>query len=376
MSKKNKVANNFDINSAIFDDSIRDEDLFFKNNEIKNKKKINSHIWVSKYRPKTLHDIIGHDDIKKTLLISIENGNLPHLMFYGGSGTGKTSTSTALIHHLYGDNYDDLADTVLELNASDENGINVVRDKIIKFAGMSINSEKKIKFKIIILDEADAMTSEAQTALKKVMETTCDITRFIIICNYENKIIDAIKSRCASFRFSPIPEKYMIDKLKVIAKNENILLNEEAYKTITYICNGDARRSINTLQNLKYLTQFKEKKEITKKEIHEITSFVSSTYLDNIWDNLLSINMNELRIETMKIINTGYPINYLLLCVKDKIVEEKKFDDKKIAILLSYLGKIERMIISGSDTFIQFLGLLTYINALNKNIVVEEPTIF
>ena len=124
------------------------------------------------------------------------------------------------------------------------------------------------------------------------------------------------------------------------------------------------------------MTQFKEQKEITKKEIHEITSFVSSTYFDNIWDNLLSINMNELRIETMKIINTGYPINYLLLCVKDKIVEEKKFDDKKIAILLSYLGKIERMIISGSDTFIQFLGLLTYINALSKNIIVEEPNIF
>jgi len=373
-SKKNlKFKSITNIGDSIIDDNFKDTDLFEKQNIVKNNF-VNSQMWVNKYRPKSLHDIIGHDEIKKTLLISIEKGDLPHLMFYGGSGTGKTSTVTALIGHLYGNI--NINDTVLELNASDENGINVVRDKIIKFAGMSINEALKIKFKIIILDEADAMTSEAQTALKKVMETTCDITRFIIICNYENKIIDAIKSRCASFKFNPINENLMIEKLKTIAKNENIIMNDNAYKAITNICNGDARRSINTLQNLKYLPEFKEKKEITENEVYNITSFVSPKYLDNIWHKLLNLNMCDLHKQVIHIVNTSYPINYLLLCIKDKILNEELFKDKKKALLLNYLGKVERMIISGSDAFIQLFALLSYINAINKNIYVVEPIIF
>ena len=369
---KEKITIN--IGETIIDEKYGDAEIFNTKDKTQKTYSNNSQMWVNKYRPRTLHDIIGHDEIKKTLLISIEKGDLPHLMFYGGSGTGKTSTVTALIGHLYGDN--NLTETVLELNASDENGINVVRDKIIKFAGMSLNEALKVKFKIIILDEADAMTSEAQTALKKVMETTCDITRFIIICNYENKIIDAIKSRCASFKFNPINENLMIDKLKNIAKKENIIINEKAYKAITKICGGDARRSINTLQNLKYLPKFKEKKEITENEVYDITSFVPPSFIDNIWKQLLKSSMCDLRDETLKIINTSYPIGYLLLCIKDKIIDDDIFKDKQKAILINYLGKVERMIVSGSDAFIQLYALLSYINAISKNIMVVEPIIF
>jgi replication factor C subunit 2/4 len=369
---KEKITIN--VGETIIDEKYGDTEIFDTNDKTRKTYFSNSQMWVNKYRPKTLHDIIGHDEIKKTLLISIEKGDLPHLMFYGGSGTGKTSTVTALIGHLYGDN--NLTETVLELNASDENGINVVRDKIIKFAGMSLNEALKVKFKIIILDEADAMTSEAQTALKKVMETTCDITRFIIICNYENKIIDAIKSRCASFKFNPINENLMIDKLKNIAKKENIIINEKAYKAITKICGGDARRSINTLQNLKYLPKFKEKKEITENEVYDITSFVPPSFIDNIWQKLIKSSMCDLRDETLKIINTSYPIGYLLLCIKDKIIDDDIFKDKQKAILINYLGKVERMIVSGSDAFIQLYALLSYINAISKNIMVVEPVIF
>ena len=369
---KEKITIN--IGETIIDEKYGDTEIFDTNDKKQKTYISNSQMWVNKYRPRTLHDIIGNDEIKKTLLISIEKGDLPHLMFYGGSGTGKTSTVTALIGHLYGDN--NLTETVLELNASDENGINVVRDKIIKFASMSLNEALKVKFKIIILDEADAMTSEAQTALKKVMETTCDITRFIIICNYENKIIDAIKSRCASFKFNPINENLMIDKLKNIAKKENIMINEKAYNAITKICCGDARRSINTLQNLKYLPEFKEKKEITENEVFNITSFVPPSYFDNIWEQLLKSSMCDLRNETLKIINTSYPIGYLLLCIKDKIINYDIFKDKQKAILINYLGKVERMIVSGSDAFIQLYALLSYINAISKNIMVIEPVIF
>jgi replication factor C subunit 2/4 len=153
--------------------------------------------WVDKYRPKILKEIIGHDEVKNVLISSIEKGDLPHLLFHGGSGTGKTSTVMALVMQLYGPNK--INDKVLELNASDENGINVVREKIIKFANIVVGSPDpkypSPSFKIIILDEVDSMTSEAQTALKKVMESTCQITRFVFICNYESKIIEAIKSQ-------------------------------------------------------------------------------------------------------------------------------------------------------------------------------------
>src|SRR5207245_1566132 len=162
-------------------------------------------------------------------------------------------------------------DKVLELNASDENGINVVRDKIIKFANIVVGSgDPKYpspSFKIIILDEADSMTSEAQTALKKVMEATCAITRFVFICNYETKIIDAIKSRCADFRFNPIPDDLMIQKLKAIAKDENMNIEDDVFQVITDICHGDARRSINTLQNIKYIPH-PDNKPISKEDIY------------------------------------------------------------------------------------------------------------
>ena len=197
------MTDNWDIKiDSIFNEHIQ----IIKNKEkkqtkINTKRNINNAVWVDKYRPKTIKDIIGHDEVKNMLLSSIELGDLPHLLFHGSSGTGKTSTVFALINQLYG--HIRVSEKVLELNASDENGINVVRDKIIKFANIVVGTSDpnypSPPYKIIILDEADSMTSEAQTALKKVMEKTCDITRFIFICNYENKIIDAIKSRCASF---------------------------------------------------------------------------------------------------------------------------------------------------------------------------------
>lgn len=199
-------------------DKINDK----KNKRRPKKRDKNLTTWVDKYRPKKISQIIGHTEVKEVLAKTIEEGNLQHLLFYGPSGTGKTSTVLALVNELYGP--EKVKSKVLELNASDENGINVVRDKIIMFAkfvvGTSDDRYPSPSFKIIILDEADAMTSEAQTALKKVMETTCDITRFVFICNYENRIIDPIKSRCASFKFSPIPEELILKKLRSIANNE------------------------------------------------------------------------------------------------------------------------------------------------------------
>jgi replication factor C subunit 2/4 len=335
--------------------------------------------WVDKYRPKRLKDIIGNDELKNMLNESIKNGNLPHLLFHGNAGTGKTSTVMALINQLYEPHK--IESNVLELNASDENGINVVRDKIIRFANIVVSNSNYNNsfpsFKIIILDEADSMTSEAQTALKKVMESTCDITRFVFICNYENKIIDAIKSRCADFRFNPIPDDLMIDKLKEIAKNENLKLKDNVFKIITKICEGDGRRSINTLQNIKYIPNSKSK-IITKNDVYDITSYIDTSYISKYWDTITKKKVNNIVELTYYITNTGYPMDYILNSIKDKIVEEKEKDlnsIKKCKILI-YIGKIERMIYAGSNNYIHLLSLFSYINSVYKDLVVNEPKIF
>jgi len=362
-------------------DIFRGNDMIIiKNGRSKQKSKIkrnkNQTTWVDKYRPKTINDIIGHDDVKKTLMASIEKGDLPHLLFHGAPGTGKTSTVMALVMQLYGPRK--INDKVLELNASDENGINVVREKIIKFANIVVGSVDPRypcpSFKIIILDEADSMTSEAQTALKKVMETTCDITRFVFICNYESRIIEPIKSRCADFRFNPIPDDLMIAKLRDIAKQEGMNINDNVFKIITEICEGDARRSINTLQNIKYIPNYNNI-NITKEDVYNITSYLDKSYFDQYWRTIIKGNVKQLNDIVTQITNTGYPMNYILNCIKDKVCETT-MTDQQISKIVVHIGHVERMVTSGSDNYIQLLAVLGYINAVYKNIQIEQPKIY
>lgn len=385
----------------------------------------NPSIWVDKYRPQTLDDVKGHDDLKKVIRNAIQKGDLPHLLLYGPPGTGKTSITHAMVRELYGNN---ISKNVLELNASDENGINVVRDKIIRFASLEASdgkiSRKKAKamlrrsdalessneflpetmkektpFKVIILDEADSMTRNAQTALKKAMEKTCEITRFVIICNYDNKIIDAIRSRCSGFRFDPIPSDMMISKLKTIAESEGIEVeSEDVYADITRICNGDARRCINTLQNLRYIPMSEqnvsdvememvslgfskprppeELRPITVDDVKLITSSIDYKYFNRYWRKITKCSdcaeLNEL---AHAIIMEGYPMNYVLEFLKDKILESK-LDQISQAEVLVHIGKVERMLANGSGNHIQTLGIITLIVSKFKEIDVIAPNIF
>jgi replication factor C subunit 2/4 len=256
---------------------------------------------------------------------------------------------------------------VLELNASDENGISVVRDKIIKFAKLSVGTlDPKYpspSYKIIILDEADSMTSEAQTALKKVMETTCDITRFVFICNYENQIIDPIKSRCASFRFNKISDNLIIKKLKKITKDEKLNIQNSVYKIITNICDGDARRSINTLQNLKYIPN----KKITDEIIYSITSYVNDKDFKDLWNICLKSDISTIVKTAKNIVNTGYPINYILEFISNKAFDSD-LDDINKSKIINYISITERKIVSGADNYLQLLSILTFINLTHKKI--------
>lgn len=171
--------------------------------------------WVEKYRPKELQDLVSHEGIKETMLRFIETKNVPHCLFYGPPGTGKTSTVIACARQMYGSKYKSM---ILELNASDDRGIDVVREQIKTFA--STKTIFNLGVKLIILDEADSMTNIAQAALRRIIEQYSKNVRFFIICNYVSKILPAIQSRCTRFRFSPLEKQNILSFLQNVAQQE------------------------------------------------------------------------------------------------------------------------------------------------------------
>ena len=200
-------------------------------------------IWTEKYRPKTLDDVIGQKDVTKRLKGYVEAKNMSHLMFAGSPGTGKTTCSLALAGGMFGDGW---KGNFIELNASDDRGIEVVRGRIKDFARTA--PVEGAEFKIIFLDESDALTNDAQGALRRTMEKYSKTCRFIFSCNYSSKIIDPIQSRCALFRFRPLSSEDIKEFLKKIAVNENLDIEDSALDALIYIARGDMRRAVNTLQ--------------------------------------------------------------------------------------------------------------------------------
>ncbi|EMA26036.1 MULTISPECIES: replication factor C small subunit [Haloarcula] len=199
-------------------------------------------VWIEKYRPQTLDDVMGHENIVGRLKSYVSRNDLSHMLFSGPAGTGKTTCATAIARELYGE---DWREHFLELNASDERGIDVVRDRIKNFARTSFGG---VEYRIIFLDEADALTSDAQSALRRTMEQFSNNVRFILSCNYSSQIIDPIQSRCAVFRFSPLADDAVAEEIRNIAAEEGIELTEDGLDALVYAADGDMRKAINGLQ--------------------------------------------------------------------------------------------------------------------------------
>jgi replication factor C small subunit len=219
-------------------------------------------IWTEKYRPRKLEEVAGQNAIINNLQSYVRKRNLPHLIFSGPAGVGKTAAAVAMARELYGDTW---SENFTELNASDERGIDVVRNKIKNFARtMPIGDAS---FKIIFLDEADALTDAAQSALRRTMERYSGTCRFVLSCNYSAKIIGPIQSRCSVYRFKSLSHDAIASRVKYIAEKESLKLSEEAIKAINYVSLGDMRRAVNALQSAAVLGS-----EVKPERIYETTA--------------------------------------------------------------------------------------------------------
>lgn len=313
---------------------------------------MNTSPWIEKYRPETLNEVKGQDINIKCIKKLLENNSLPHLLFYGKSGTGKTSTIISIINKLFGKKK---MFNLMKLDASDDRGINSVREEIKGFA------EKKNLFnrgiKIIILDEADNMTFDAQFALRRIIEKYSENTRFCLICNYENKIIPAIKSRCANFKFNPISNEIIYEKLTEICKSEKIKIKKKSLSTISELANGDMRKSINLLQSV-YLKD----KTIKQKSIYEIAGIPSDKLFDKFIKIINSKASLKSKIEKTKfLIEDGYSLSIILQKYYQYIYKNGLFENESFPKLISDLSNIENYVAKSTFADIYFAAFIAII---------------
>jgi replication factor C subunit 3/5 len=290
--------------------------------------------WIEKYRPKNIDDIMSHSQNIETIRKLLENETLPHLLFHGSPGTGKTSMILAIANKIYGKN---IRLMVMKLDASDDRGINSVRDDIKGFAEKTNMFQKGIK--LIILDEVDAMTFDAQFALRRIIEIYSLTVRFCLICNYENKIIPAIRSRCANFRFSNIDNKNICIKLDQIIESEKLSCEPGITDVIAKISKGDLRKAINLLQSVSMNSDY-----ITMKLCFESSGIPSFDEVKNILDTLAddSKDFNKSYEIITKMINHEYSLSILLKELIIEILNHKDLD-KMIQNIID-LAELEKMV--------------------------------
>jgi replication factor C subunit 2/4 len=309
--------------------------------------------WVEKYRPSNLNEIKTQYNIIQSLKNGIKIKNIPHLIFYGGSGCGKTSTILALSKELFGEYY---SERIIELNASDERGINVVREKIKKYAKLAVSNNDNIPpWKIIILDEADTMTSDSQFALRRIIEEYSKITRFCFICNYHNKIIDPIMSRCSLFYFKPISDIDIYNKLTYISQKENFNCSDLLIDKIVKISRGDLRKAINNLQKCYNIYDKNDDKNI----LEDVSGIFSSDIFNELILNINNHDLKKLDLQINNLVIQGYSLVNQIVLFHDYILTSQLSDIQKSKIINKIID-VDQNLIKGCDEFIQFIRLVYY----------------
>ncbi|CAM4620559.1 unnamed protein product [Caretta caretta] len=313
--------------------------------------------WVEKYRPKCVDEVAFQEEVVAVLKKSLEGADLPNLLFYGPPGTGKTSTILALARELYGPEL--FRQRVLELNASDERGIQVIREKVKIFAQLTVSgsrSDGKVcpPFKIVILDEADSMTSAAQAALRRTMERESKTTRFCLICNYISRIIEPLTSRCSKFRFKPLTDKIQQQRLLAVSEKENVQVSNEAVSCLVKVSEGDLRKAITFLQSATRLTGGKE---ISEKVVTEIAGVVPKETIDGLLSACQSGSFEKLETVAKNLINEGYAVAQLINQLHDDIVEREDLPDQQKSVIAEKLAEVDKCLTDGADEYLQLISL-------------------
>lgn len=319
-------------------------------------KNTTSQIWVDKYRPQSFDEIVGQKEFVSRIKAFVESKNMPHLLFAGTPGTGKTTTALVIAKELYGK--DNLQGNVLELNASDERGIDVIRNQIKEFAKMQ--SLVQIPYKIIILDEADSLTKEAQQALRRTMERYSATCRFILACNELSKIIDPIQSRCVIFKFKGLKDEELEILMDKIAKFEDLSFKNKSKERLLDISRGDVRKLENTLQAASVIN-----KEISVELLNEVSNAVEVKEISSIIEATLNGEFLKAR-ELMTKLKAVYGLSALeILKEIYSAVLELDIEEQKIIKLVEKIGTIEFRIVEGSDEDLQLQVLLAMFSTIN-----------
>ena len=313
-------------------------------------------IWTEKYRPKKLNDVVGQKHAVERLKAYVDTNNMPHLLFTGPAGVGKTTCALAMAKEMFGD---DWRGNFIELNASDERGIDVVRGKIKEFARNAPLGGAE--FKIIFMDEADALTSDAQAALRTTMEKYSKICRFILSCNYSSKIIDPIQSRCAVFRFKPLTSEDLRGYLQRIINQEQVDIDDEAIEGLVHVARGDMRRAVNSLQVAASLN-----KHIDMDTIYQISGMANPEEVRKMLELALGGNFIGARDRLDEImVMYGLSGQDIIKQIHSSFFDLSISDSDKVR-LMDKTGEIEFRIVEGSNERIQLEALLAYLVMLGS----------
>ncbi len=305
-------------------------------------------LWIEKYRPQKFNEFVGQEHIVKRVKAFVEQENLPHQLYAGSAGIGKSTLALIVARTLFGEGW---KQNFLELNASDSRGIDVIRNEVKDFARTrSINTRIP---KIIFLDEADALTREAQQALRRTMETYSNTVRFILSCNFISKIIDPIQSRCAVFKFKPMTKEQLTVIVKDIEKKEKLKIEKKAFDAIYEISAGDVRRAENILQSCASVN-----KNINYELIYEIVSAAQPKEIKEILDVAIKGDFITARKKLLTTMLKHSMSGLEIIKQIQKEIWNLNIEDQTKVHLIDKCGEIEFRMVEGSDEFVQLEALL------------------